>query len=117
MTPKPVPTPVRYPYSGEGESYSRKNNHYSLTSPVGWKQTAAALFFMGLAVAAAALLGLAVAMLIDRETESNAPVIENDPVVRRRRIELVSRFANRREQNEVNLLDSEVAPRTTEDQA
>jgi hypothetical protein len=55
--------------------------------------------------------------LLFEKTESNAPVIENDPVVRRRRIELVSRFANRREQNEVNLLDSEVAPRTTEDQA
>ena len=71
MTPKPVPTPVRYPYSGEGESYSRKNNHYSLTSPVGWKQTTAALFFMGLAIGAVVLLGLGVAVMIDREVCAN----------------------------------------------
>jgi hypothetical protein len=41
------------------------------------------------------------------KAENNEPIVENDPVVRRRRIELVSRFANRRGQNEVNLLESE----------
>ncbi len=48
---------------------------------------------------------------------SNEPIVESDPVVRRSRIELVSRFVSCRGQNEVHLLESEADDQRMEAQA
>lgn len=76
---------------------------YSLSSSVGWQHAATSLFYAGLAAVGVALLGLVVALVMDRTERRTSSVGVLDSQIHdsavQRRIALLSRFTNRQDPN------------------